>query len=598
MSNRRNLPEFLKAIPRWHPGAWGPPAETVSGASVVVAVLAAASLFRNELVRALFKFQFNPGWVAALATAIAGTVVWFGSKRPGSKWPRIWALVVVLFNFGMMIWAIGSRIFPGGDPENPAFANPSLHALTAVGFMAGLTLVARLFHIHPYSPWVWRAAPISLMVVVLFCLPVAFWAETVVEHHERRQLETKKDALSKIERCMHEMSSLSRNCEEQLDLSTYRQALPTRRDWGTLALLDRNDRGNRLPSMGDALKNTFQEVVKGLTNPQIPVMAEPQSYAVNASRTNVNWQENLDFQRKAENAAGYYRRIGQLHRDFEAALQAGSQEQEGAATSSGSSMPSQPGSQTPWDAALQNQANLHVLWIPALIKGASTSLPTLMESMVGNSGQHLGNLEYWKGLPLGRAESILEGKAGCSTGGPPLARTFRVGKQTPPPPPPPPASTVQPTRPGGGSSSPASQQTPQEPPIDYYWIYKKRIECYGYRPDPDSRGLAMLAELHLVYTYRRPVRNGYELGRENVEAPDVYLYFDVPGGSSNDDYQHEVMNALQGEAAKGSRRPLMFFPGQARVDPGFLLGTHRVTCRRTTRGSKTTIVAEYLGSLP
>jgi hypothetical protein len=499
----------------------------------------------------------------------------------------------------MMTWAIYSRIFPGSDPENPAFANPRLHALTAVGFMAALTLVARLFHVHPYSPWVWRAAPISLMVVLLFCLPVAFWAETVVEQNERHQLETKKDALRKIERCVHQMSPLSRNCEEQLDVSSYRQALPTRRDWGTLALLDRNDRGDRLSAMDGALKSTFQEVVKGLTNPQIPVMAEPQFYAIYASnfgRTTLNWQENRDFRKKAENAAGYYLRIGQLHRDVEAALQAGSQEQEAVATNTGSSIPSQPGSQTPWDAALQNQTNLHIRWIPALISGAATSLPTLMESMVGDSGHRFGNLEYWKALSLVRAESDLEGKAGCSTGGPPLSHAFRIGKQFPPPPPSPPASTGQNTVLGSASTSSVSQQTPQEPPIAYYWIYKKRIECYGYRPDPDSRGLAMLAELHLVYKYRRPVRpNGYELGRENVEGPDIYLYFDVPVGSSNDDYQHEVMNALQSEAAKNSRP--MFFPGQARFDPGFLLGTRPVTCKRITRGGKTTIVAEYLAGV-
>lgn len=582
MANRSDLPEFLKAIPRWHPGAWGPPAETITLASVVVAGLAAASLFRNELVRALFKFQFNPAWLSAIATAIAGAVVWFGSKRPGSKGPRIWALLVALFSFCLMAWAIYSRLFPGSDLENPAISNPRLHALSAIGFMAALTLVARLFHVHPYSKWVWNAAPLSLGLVLLVCLPTAFWAEGVVEQTEKQQLETKKDRLKKIEKCVQQLSSLSNACRTQLEGD--RDALPTRRDWETLALLDRHDGGDRLQVMVRALDSAFQQVVQALGNPQAPTISEPQSYAIDANKT--KWQENRDFQGQAERAADYFRRISQLHSDIGLALQTRPQE---ASLSFANTQP-QENPAVIWDRVLDSKKDLlSTQWIPASINGSDEPLQTLMEGNVGKTQHHLGDLEYWKRMPRSGARSLLLGSVACSPWNGPLKRIFLIGKDPAPQPPP----ATQNPQSGAGTSS-VFPQSPQQVPIDYYEVKKETVDCYGYRPDSASAGLMMLAEIHLVYQWRDEVRGrDRQMEKNSMEPPHLYLFFDVPPGAKNDDYQHEVMNALAAEAGKEARLSPTYLPGQASYDRGFALGSHQASCSRITRNNRTTILVEY-----
>lgn len=580
MANRSNLPEFLKAIPRWHPGAWGPPAETITLASVVVAGLAAASLFRNELVRALFKFQFNPAWLSAIATAIAGAVAWAGSKRPGSKGPRIWTLLIALFSFYLMVWAIYSRFFPGSNLENPAISNPRLHALSAVGFMAALTLVARLFHVHPYSKWVWNAAPLSLALVLLVCLPTAFWAEGVVEQTEKQQLETKKDRLKKIEKCVQQLSSLSNACRIQLEDD--RDALPTRRDWETLALLDRHDRGDRLQAMVRALDSAFQQVVEALGDTHAPTISEPQSYATDANKT--NWYENRDFQGQAERAADYFRRISQLHKDIGTALQTGPQE----GSPSPANAQAQENPEAVWERTLQNENHLNKQWIPALINGADTPLQTLMESNVGNTQHHLGDVEYWGRLSRGSAHSLLSGSLACSPKIGPLPRIFPIGKEPAPQPPP----VTQ--NPQNGAAPSSVPQPSQQPPIDYYQRYKETVDCYGYRLDSASAGLMMLAEIHLVYEWRDEVRGrNHQIEQGSMKAPHIYLFFDVPPGAKNDDYQHQVMSALAAEAGKGARLSPTYLPGQASYDRGFVLGSHQASCSRITRNNRTTILAEY-----
>lgn len=581
MANRSNLPEFLKAIPRWHPGAWGPPAETITLASIVVAGLAAGSLFRNELVRALFKFQFNPAWLSAIATAIAGAVVWAGSKRPGSKAPRIWALLVALFSFCLMIWAIYSRLFPGSNLENPAISNPRLHALSAVGFMAALTLVARLFHVHPYSKWVWNAAPLSLAVVLLVCLPTAFWAEGVVEQTEKQQLETKKDGLKKIEECVKQLQSLSNACRRQLEED--HDVLPTRRDWETLALLDRHDHGDRLQAMVRALDSAFQQIGEALGDTHAPTISQPQSYAIDANKT--IWQENRDFQVQAVRAADYFRQINVLHADIGLALQTAPQE----ASSSVANTQPQQNPAVIWDRVLDSKKDLlSTQWIPALINGSDPPLQTLMEGNVGKTQHHLGDLEYWEGLPRGRAQSLLLGSVACSPWSGPLLRIFLIRKD--PPPPPPPATQ----NPQNGTAPSSAPQSPQEIPIDYYEVKRETIDCYGYRPDPASAGLAMLAEIHLVYEWRDEVRGGIrQFEKRSMKIPHVYLFFDVPSGVKNDDYQHQVMSALATEAGKKARLLLTYLPGQSSSDRGFVLGSHQATCSRITRNNRTTILVEY-----
>lgn len=512
MSEKEELPHFLQAIPRWHPGAWGPPAETVTLASMLVMLLAVYRLFRNEVVMALFKFQFNPVWLSLAAIAISGAVAWSGSHRPGSRLPRVWALVVAAFSFFLMAWAIYAHIAGHSGSAITPWENPRLHALCAVALVAALALAPRLFHVHPFSPWVHWAAPAALIAVAALC-----WAS--VQFVEGRVIRAEQDRLTeKVQGVDYNATAIQGALKPPdngkprgiidgpqttkppgLEEVSFRKSevLPSQFDWQRLELMHKKE------DMRSAMSNALEAIKTGVLDPQDHKLLGPQP-----PQSRETWLSN-----DAERAAKYYRELGRLHKEIADAFQSSPFKKD------------YEDNRQLFEERLQDHAGrFSQQWIPALFtgKGELISIEKLLESHVGELDFSLGEFNAWKGLSHSQIQA-LNGKDGCVVR--PRGRTTprQITEKIPTPP-----------------SSATAGTTVTERVITVYdhWEF---VECYAYRPNSDSSRVEMLAEVHLNEFYSSC---SYEYSGCSAPSRSTRLQFYLPSGTSATHYQEQVTAAL------------------------------------------------------
>src|SRR5208283_4622285 len=96
--------DLLESLPRWY--AWGPPALTLTGASIAVAAIASVFLFRSPIVKAFFRFPFEAFLLSGTATAVVGLVAWRTWGRPGGNFPRLWAALLTLLCLAVFAWGV------------------------------------------------------------------------------------------------------------------------------------------------------------------------------------------------------------------------------------------------------------------------------------------------------------------------------------------------------------------------------------------------------------------------------------------------------------------------------------------------------------
>ena len=519
MSERRHpsgkrLPDFLASIPWWYPGSWGPPALTVSLASAAMTAFASWYLFRDELVRAMFRFQ--PDWLAVIfsigATALSGRILQKTSARPGKLLPRVWALALTAFCAGLTLWTLYASITSRGNV-------PALHALVAVALLSSLTLAPRLFHLHPFSSLIRHVALFAVAFVLLFCFPLVLVSERIVVDRERNGLEEKiaglQNAAKEIDSILHSapvkasVLGLEQARSKKFEDVDFRKFLPDQSDWKALGLLQRQKPGllceNR---MREAMANLVKVLQDADFNPDAPRLAQASIWADGVAENNeTRWKENGHFQNQASTPAVYYHELGRMFKDFEVARKIS---------------PFQPDYEeftTKLEKDLEDRAeHMGELWIPAVFLDESSSLasPKLIESRVGDSDGSLGDLDRWKNLTWSQAES-LRNKPGCLSEPQKLQRHEYV-------------DVPDPDHPG---------EMRKELKLRHY----RRMECYAYSPSQEGKSLEILAELHL--TYREEDDRNYV--RSSAPPYSTVLLFDVRQKDGHS--KEQLMLALSDYAA-------------------------------------------------
>jgi hypothetical protein len=487
------LPDLLKALPRWHPGGMAPPAETISVASLVVAVVAGAALFRNEVVKAFFRVDFNPLFLTIPAALLAVSIVWLGSRRPGHWLPRAWALAVALFSLAMCLWSFWETI-------QARRGSPLLHSLSALSLATAVALSPRLFRVHPYSSWIQRAAPVSLVLVLAIFLPLALFAQAKVIQQQEQRLDAKT---GEVRQAAEQIQNLARPDDPKsvynakhlgpnrsLDGLSLLKILPDEADWHALALMKRQN------GMVDAVTGLVQNITAAIASEDAPKLALSRFYNDKIDETHdTKWRENYQFARASTNAGAYYRELARLLAETEKGVEntpiANVYQQE--------------------RQALQERLDEHSRqfgerWISDLIRGekSSASLQWVTETYVGDAANRLIDLNRWKGMRWSEARSLL-GQHGCAKDAVRLPRYEKV---------------LVPD-----SNEPSGYR--EEIVKRFY----DRVECYAYRPSTTSNGLEMLAELHLIY----------KEGSGNAPYK-VSLLFDVPPNFGR--FQEQLMQTL------------------------------------------------------
>lgn len=496
-----NLPDLLAAVPWWYPGTWGPPAFTVSLVSAAMTAFAAWFLFRNELVKAMFRFPFDSLWVAIPAMGLAGVIVWRASLRPGKLWPRLWALILAAFCTFVTLWTLYVKATPQKDA-------PRLHALAAIGALAALTLTPRLFHVHPFSVWVRHAAPAALAFVVLLCFPLIFLSENVVVAKERQVLDTKAEGLERASRNISGIVharitkptpfSYEQASPQKLQDVSFKEFLPDEADWKALDLLQRETGVAYQERMRKAMAGLIEVLVDGAENSDAPNLSEAPIYADGVSENNDSrWRENRRFPGEAAAAGSYYHELGRMFRDFD---------------HSGRTSPFRSDYQSQQDDLRNNLSQradlMGQLWIQDVFDGRMDPVDTqrLTSSHVGDPKYSLGDLYRWKNLSLQDAREHFLDKPGCLHEVQKLQRYEIVRIEDP-------------NEPNGYRDERLLRQY-------------QRIECYAYRPGKEGNRPEVLAELHLTYRVY-PYSN---------TPHSVALLFDVPPKASH--YREDLMQAL------------------------------------------------------
>jgi len=492
---RRGPPELMAAMPSWYPGAWAPPAETLTVASVLVALAGASWLFRNDVVKTLFRFSFDAIWLAVPGALLALAITLIAAPRPGSWWPRIWALALTAFCTAVAVWGVVDRI-------KSERASPQVHALSFIGLMAALALAPRLLRIYPYSAWVQHIAAVSLVWSLALCLWGAIVAEKKVIREESARIEKSIQDLNALASDVRktttfgwskrgDQSGAARQIEA-LKKITLTGSLPDSYVWLGAGLLDKQE------ALQHAVSTVLDAVGEAVLNPQGPKhsLARVRAEDRNASR----WRMDSGFSRSGKLVADYYREVTRLQRELDANL------------------PSSPAKdqydaqRREYDRRLQSfSSNLGEKWIADLAANDKEVAPwqKLLEGRFEGQPYRLGDVWQWKSLSWSDARSLL-GHPGCAT----EPVTYSV----------PEIERV---------ADPNETSGYREVTVTYNY---RRVECYVYRTPATQDGAEIAAELHLMY--KLGSSRGYN-------APfSVSFYFEPPPGVEASQFQGELMRAL------------------------------------------------------
>ena len=149
-------------------GTLGVPATMLSFASLLAFAIVLAAIQHSAEFRSLYRFPWWPGgllWLAALGSAaLAWVIVIVASRRPGPRWPRLWALALAL---AASLIAVGTLVRPAWLPL------AQLHALVTAALAGALALAPRLARVHPANAWLPAIAPVGFLGTLLLILPPA-----------------------------------------------------------------------------------------------------------------------------------------------------------------------------------------------------------------------------------------------------------------------------------------------------------------------------------------------------------------------------------------------------------------------------------------
>ncbi len=482
-----SLPPLLEAFPRWHPGGWALPAQTISFGAWFVFLAALIYLERSVLVRSLFRLPFRPIYLAAPAAALAWVIGAICARRPGRNLPRWLALFLSLSATAIAMWAVV-------DPWFVPRGRPLVHVLTIASAMAVAVQSVRLVRIRPSS---WLVQQISLMAVALVLLvglPSIYFVESKVVRDEQDLVSARIEELSRLAEHVRQITTFQwKRAADDLAEAQRRLDAISRVEiplwitdnylWRAADLLGRSD---ELRKSTETLIEVVSEATDRAEGPRLTV---PQHrYNLLAHQ----WEMYPSFPTLAHITVGYYRVMSTLHaqaRDRVALLD------ESRATRSVKAhfVPTQLEASPPNSSATDWETG----WLAPILTPASSPSPA---SLSVNLRRRLAT------------------QSGTSISGAHIADLLVMTKQA--------AESL--------GSGPCRASSYKEESYAYF-----RVDCDAYTLTENSTSAQLLAEVRLVY--RRPA--GSKVQRNDLPHSLFYM-FPVPHGTDLAAYQQQVMQEL------------------------------------------------------
>jgi len=493
-----SLPGPLDEVSLWNKiGTVTLPATALSVASAVVFGVTLLYLRLSGELSSLFVLPLGRGRViAVLSAAFAWLVVFWCSRRPGLRWPRVWAFLLAVLNSAFAFVLFTS--------PKATWAN----ALTVAGCAAAFTLLARLIPLRPDSSMAPQIAPLALMGVLLPVLVAVGWTGNSIAAGKKvrvdRAIEQVREWSSEIkalaDRRWSDVSwddsaeAVGRLAEirpaDQLDLSLWREATTFERDRELAA------------EAGKLLEATLA----GLAEDRVPRVSELNEPAVYNDGT--GWEKSLLFPKASKTVGLYFQEIGRIFTELD--VQA-----------------SYPDSQALTElkkSYLENKSKLDDQLSAQKDDWADHwAIFRVPPALVGQSDMPLGKLLRNPSPILGKPAADLPSLLWLSYG--------TVHRQKPP---------------GCRSVGPYTELRDKKK-TGIKMKYKfYRLDCYSYVPRSKDLGADPRVVLRLVYE-SIPGRD-----LQSSELPvEIYYFFPLPEDQKDEEFQQQVMTDLS-EAVRKS----------------------------------------------
>ena len=288
----QDMPQLMEAIPGLYPGAWGPPAETLTVASILVSVIGVAFLLHKEVDKALFRFPFQPYLLAGPAMVLSLLIATVGKSRPGHSLPRIWALLLTL---GCALMTVVGAV----EQVRTVRSSPLVHIFSFVVLLSALALAPRLLRISPFSFWVQHIAPVSLVWVALLCIISGTIVRNAVIRRETERITKSIDLLNNLSAQIRVARSsdltTAGNTLEQVSLPA---ALPDSYAWIAANAL-KEERPTLLPDLTRAVGGLIVEVGEAFQRKDIPSLSSSRVTAERLGRRALGHQSTFQQQHNA-----------------------------------------------------------------------------------------------------------------------------------------------------------------------------------------------------------------------------------------------------------------------------------------------------------
>ena len=524
VESRTALPEPLASTGLWNVGSFALPATLLSFSSALVSVIVFAFLQSGGASRKLVVLPF-PGTalIAAVAAALAWVIVWSCRNRPGSLWPRVWALFLTCSS--AMVAVLGL-----------IFHDRSwVLALAVAALSAAVALAPRLVKLRPNNAMVQRIAPLTLLILLVIvpssCAVRRAIAGKTEERVDRRIQQVRlwtmqvQQATNFDWSKMEDSPAAAANAVESLK-NLHFDGIDDAELWRSAALL-----GKEAMLMRE-MQGLTVAVVAGLAPERVPRVSGLREAAIRWDDEEKRWQSYTKFSQLSEITGAYHQELGRLFGEL------ASRDESGASASLvdyGQHYAAQRG-------VLQTQLNeLANTWadhwavfrVPQhgeLIGRENAPLDALLQVSFATSDEDaFAPAQLWQltSLPLSDVKRLAA--PGCR------------------------------------------YQNFEEREREYF-----RLDCYSYAPRKEGTGAELRIEMRLVYQSSFRER----LGARSLPY-EVFFHFLIPDGAESDEFREEVMTGLAAAA-----RNYMREGGSVRstdkggsVAGGFTLEEHDVVVR-------------------
>jgi hypothetical protein len=523
-SNRVRPPLLLESVHGWYPGAWGPPAFSLSVASALLLLACAAAIFLFPLSRALFRFpvfDLQPPWnsyylpISLLTSALAWKIAGSALRRPGETFPRAYAVIFAALCSATFVYALVDRLL-----LTPPRGNPLAHGLIWSETLAAIALWPRLKRVYPDQRLLLHVAALALIPALLAgtvgAIGLSRW---MVRLETSRVTDSEKkilDLASEIRRrgdfqwkTMYKDPGAASKQLELLSGLGLIQWLPDEPVWQAANILGLTG------SLRSACDELLKAISETLAKDHYPRLSLP------PVRADKDWnygKEVARYKQALDTVEGYFLLVkrwadevaplekpmetAELYRGFRKTFE-GRVEQ------------------------FQNHFGEH--WVYSLIMKKREPIGVLefARTKVAPVNVNLADFRRWKSLRWNEAQALLDPGSGCIDE--PASSTRKE-------------DFVE-------KVDPADPNSPDRPMANLYT--RSRMECYSFHAGKEKGGVAAHSYLYLTYE-SGPRKVSPEQVAEARPMPiwtgsrpvEIILHVEVPGRENASHFRSELMEAL------------------------------------------------------